>query len=127
MKSFHCAMLVAAALALSGCDDKAAVEPAAESAVTDGQTTAAALHLDDKGKAILLALPKDRNIIITSGDADAEQDLAYEMYTFLKSNGYDLDEPDRLLLTSIDEPVTIDMNSDDLTKPIQIFVGNKGF
>tara|TARA_R110000868_G_scaffold102678_1_gene282855 strand:- start:36190 stop:36597 length:408 start_codon:yes stop_codon:yes gene_type:complete len=135
MKSFFCALLFTTVFTLAGCDDKVSTAPAADGAAAEepsaGTTVpaqpAVALHLDDKSKAILLALPKDRNIIITSGDADAEQDFAFEMYTFFKSNGYDLDEPDRQLLTSIDEPVKINMNSDDLTKPIQIFVGKQGF
>lgn len=85
------------------------------------------LVLDDKAKKSLLALPKNRDIIITSGDQEAEVKFAHEIYAFLKKSGYDLDEPDRLMLTSIPGPVTIDMNAADPKEPITIKVGTGGF
>ncbi len=78
------------------------------------------LAMDAKTRAMFLALPKNRDIIITSGDDALEEDYAWVVYKFLKSNGYDLDEPDRLLMTSLPQS-TIAMHAKG--EPIQVRVG----
>ncbi len=84
--------------------------------------TPSKLAMDAKTRAMFLALPKNRDIIITSGDQELEEDYAWVVYKFLKSRGYDLDEPDRLLMTSTPQS-TITISAKDPEAPIQVRVG----
>lgn len=81
-------------------------------------------HLDATMKAQFQAnIPRTRKVTITSINETEPLEFSQEIFTFLKSKGYNVDPP---AIGFFSKPVTkveVDLHDDDETKPVEIIVG----
>jgi hypothetical protein len=87
-----------------------------------------ARHLLDSDKtAILSRISKSRKVTITFQTTESDGgDFANEIYSFLKSNGYSVDQPTAAMMfgqNGTPKGVNVNLNDDNPNEPVAITIG----